>query len=429
MQKDFSDTPSSQESDSPATPSNHELLMSRRHFLYGALGVGALAVAASSTIAPPYAYADDDFSYLEVPEESVHTLDDYTEVPAEESVYLAASFELPYGTLIWSNNESYAACLFPTETSRPLTQAGVLYLSSGQYSVLLQNAVDHASGFDIYDIRLNDKGIIWTEANVLSGIWHIYTATFNGEVMGEPFLAAEGDAEWETPTIAAVGSFAYWQTLPVATGSHSSEYSTLQRVGFGKVNIEEVYASLGRMSTPIYPLADSLVITPRTDTDAVHHQLTLIDGESGETKDSLVLPASMKPLEAGYGDAGFNFAFDGIYSYGGGIANLGTYTPESSHDAYDYQDKTWFRFGRTPSAPPSWCQGLFIVKSTYSVCGISLDNKSYFSLEVESGSDTYGDYLASTGALENFVTFCNVDTKSIYGDERRVCLVRVWARV
>ena len=42
---------------------------------------------------------------------------------------------MPYGTLVWANSETYAACLLPTENSSPLTQAAVLSLSSGQYTV------------------------------------------------------------------------------------------------------------------------------------------------------------------------------------------------------------------------------------------------------------------------------------------------------
>lgn len=405
----------------------HEILLTRRHFLYGALGVGALALAASHFGPIPQAYAEEEISILEVPEDSVFSLEDCTEVLWSDFVHLAARIELPYGTLVWCNNESYGACLLPTETAHPLTQAGVLFLESGSYGVLLEQAVEHSQGFDIYDVRLNDKGIIWTEANVLSEIWCVYTAVFDGNTIGEPFKVAEGDAEWETPTIAAVGSYAYWQTLPVTSGSHSAENSTLKRVGFGRTNIEEVYSSEGRMSTPIYPLTDSLVITPRTPTSAVHHRLTLIEGESAEVKDTLVLPQAMKPLEAGYGETGFSFVFDAIYSYGGGISNLGTYTPQSPHGAYDYANKTWFRFDRTPSAAPAWCKGLFIVKSTRSVCGIDLENKTYFAIDYESGSDSYGDYLATTGNVGSFVSYANINSETIEGETKKYCLVRVWS--
>lgn len=409
------------------SPSNDQILLTRRQFFYGSMGVGALALTAGALGSPSPAFAADEIEYLKVPEENVFNHDDCTEIPASDKVSLIGSFQLPYGTLIWCNSNTVAACLLPTETSVPLTKVAVLFLGSGSSVTVLETAVGQAENFEIYDVRANEQGLIWTEANILTGIWRVYTAPLDGETLGKAALVDEGDAGWETPSIAAVAKYGFWQVLPVADGDHRSEDSLLKKAEFGKETSETVYASTGRMSTPPYALEDSVVITPRTSTDAIHHQLTLLDASSNETKDSMVLPAGMKPLEAGYGTSGFNFSFDGIYNYGGGIANLGTYTPAENHSAYDYDNKTWFRFGRTPSAPPSCCGNLFIVKSLRSVCGIDLAAKTFFALDVESGASSYGDYLASSGINENFVTYSNVHSISIEGTEEKHCLVRVWA--
>lgn len=408
--------------------SNDQILLTRRHFLYGSLGLGALTLTAGILgSSPVLAFADSEISTLHVPEDRVFTNEDCSEIPASDKVRLIGDYKLPYGTLIWSNSDSVAACLLPTETSDPLTKVAVLFLHSGTYTILLEAAIGQADDFDIYDVRANEQGLIWTEANILTGIWRVYTASFDGENLGEATLVEEGDAGWETPTIAAVAQYGFWQILPVADGEHRREDSLLKKAEFGKTSIETVYASTGRMSTPPYALKNEVVITPRTNTNAIHHQLTLIDASTNQTTDSMVLPANMKPLEAGYGDTGFNFSFDGIYDYGEGIANLGTYTPAKSHDTYDYNELTWFRFGRTPSAPPAWCSGLFIVKSLRSVCGIDFSAKTYFALDVENGANAYGDYLASSGDNGNFVTYSNIHSVSIEGEETKYCLVRVWA--
>lgn len=410
-----------------AQDSKYSLLLSRRHFLYGALGLGALALANVGTRSPRLAFAnEDELTYLSVPEDTVLTLDDYTEIPYVDSVAHIGNFELPYGTLLWTSRDDIAACLLPTESSKPLTQLGVLYLSSGNYAALLESAISTNEGFDIYDVRASDKGFIWTEANILSGVWRIYTASFDGSALKEAILVDEGNKDWETPTIAAVDSHAFWQILPLATGPQSTENSVLKRASFGSRTSDIMYSSEGRMSSPPYPLHDSLVITPRTSTDAVHHQLTLIDGASGDTRDSLILPQAMKPLEAGYGKTGFHFSFDGIYSYGEGIANLGTYTPQAEHGVYSYENLDWFRFNKTPSSPPAWSKNHFIVKSTRSVCGVDFENRLYYAVDVESGSDTYGDYLASTGMNQTFVTYANVHSTPIGEKEKKYCLVRVW---
>lgn len=408
-------------------PTNDQILLTRRHFLYGSLGVGALALAAGALGTPTLAFAADEIAYLSVPEENVFTQEACEEIPVTDKVSLVGSFNLPYGTLIWCNSDTVAACLLPTETSSPLTQVAVLFLGSGTYATVREAAVGQAEKFEIYDARVNENGLIWTEANILTGIWRVYTAPFNGETLGEPTLVDEGDAEWETPTIAAVGKYGFWQVLPVADGEHRSEDSLFKRAEFGKASSEVIYASTGRMCTPPYALQDGVVITPRTNTDAVHHQLTLIDASSGETKDSLVLPAGMKPLEAGHGTNGFDFSFEGTYEYGGGIAKMGTYTPAEIPSAYQYENKPWFRFERAPSAAPAWCGNLFIVKSLSAVCGVDLSARTYFALDVESGASSYGDYLASSGINGNFVTYSNIHSVSIEGEETKHCLVRVWA--
>jgi len=403
-------------------------MLSRRHFLYGAFGVGVLAASFGGSAFTKTAFAaDDQVTYLDVPEDAVFDQEDCTLGTASDYMILLGSFELPYGTLVWTNGDTVAACLFPTETSKPLTQAGVLFLGTGNSVVLLAAAVGTAQGFEIYDIRASEQGIVWTEANIFSNVWRIYTATFNGDALGDAIQVDEGDGDWETPTIAAVGAYAFWQVLPRLDGAKRTEDSVLKKAGFGKTDVDTVYTSEGRMSTPPYPLKDSLVITPRTKTDTVHYQLTLLDAETNETKDSLVLPQAMRPLEAGWGNTGFNFCFDGIYSYGGGIANLGTYTPQDSEGPGDYEGKTWFHFEKSPTAPPCWCRDWFMVKSNIQVCGVNLKDKVYFVIDVESGSDNYGDYLASTGMNGSVVTYANIDSKSVEGTTRKCCLVRVWA--
>ena len=414
--------------DSAQERHNEQVLLTRRRFLYGSLGVGALALGAHSLGAfPKKAFADEDIDYLRVSQNQVFTNEDCKEISPAKKVSLVGNFRLPYGTLIWCNSSKVAACLLPTKTSNPLTKVAVLFLESGETATILKAAVGQTDGFEIYDARVNDKGVIWTEANILSGIWRVYTATLNGENLGEARLVDEGEVGWETPTIATVAQYGFWQVLPHADGEYRREDSLLKKAEFGSDSTEVVYASTGRMSTPPYALEDSLVIAPRTKTDAVHHQLTLLDATSNEVKDALVLPQGMKPLEAGYGPTGFSFSFDGWYDYGEGIAEIGTYTPAEYHDPNDYHDKTWFRFGRAPSAPPAWCDTVFLVKSSRAVCGVDLDKKTWFALDVDNNASPYGDYLASTGSFGSFVTYTNIHSVSIEGDEEKYCQVRVWS--
>ena len=460
-----------------------ETLLTRRNFLFGAAGVGALALAGAGAVALGKASKNDDagLSILDVPEDAVTVSDTLEEIEASGAIGLLASLVLPYGSLVWSNDDNMGAALIPTETANPLTQVALLFFGSGSYSVVLPGAVGLDEGFEIYDVRACPNGLVWTESDILDGVWRVYSATFDGSELGEPVLLEEGDDAWETPTLAAVGGYAFWQVLPKVGGPATSEHSMFKRAAFGTRAVEVLWSSLGRMSSPPYALQDSVVITPRTNTGTVHHQLTRINAATGAIMDTLILPNSMKPLEAGYGKHGFTFSFDGIYNYGGGIANLGTYTPavpvaaqpaqvtnaidydsdganSSSADGDPnasagitisnpggattgtasaattidltgnaaYSQANWFRFSRNPTAAPAWCGKWLMVKSTTAVLGIDIAGGQYFVIDVRSGSDSYGDYLATTGIGNSVVTFSNIDHHPIEGSSTTCCLVRVW---
>lgn len=418
------------------TPNGGEILLTRRHFLYGALGAGALAAiggGASVIIEQTKHDPDDDIVVLEVPESAVMASGseafEATYTLAEDPatlMSLAGSFELPYGTLVWASDDSIAACLVPTDQGTPLTQVALLSLGSGAYPIVLEQAVGSDLGFEIYDVRATSSTLVWTEADILDGVWRVYTARHDGGSIGTPALVEEGDENWEMPTIAAVGTHAFWQVLPKLDGEKKAEPSLLKRATAGASDVETVWTSNGRMASAPYATEDAVIITPRAATTSIHYQLTCLDASSGEVRDTMVLPTSMKPLEAGYGDKGFMFSFDAGYSYGDGIASLGTYTPASPVTDGDYSSAPWFRFSRNPTAAPAWCGPFFMVKATKQVVGINFDTNEYFQLDVKDGSDKYGDYLASTGTRNAVVTFANVDDKPLGGEAKKYCLVRVW---
>ena len=453
-----------------------KLLFSRRSFLYGAIGVGAAAaVGGGAAIYFATQNGDPDLEYLEVPTSSVTPLNDLTLVE-DPSTRLAfyGSVDLPLGSLLWCNSDEVAACLIPTATGNPLTQIALLMLGSATYTVVLNEAVGSAEGFEIYDVRATANGLIWTEANILDGVWRIYTAriaTGTG-TLGTPQLADEGDSHYETPSIAAVKSYGLWQKQTTLANASTSDapQTEIRRVSFGKTESDLLFSSARRMDTPLYAAEDSVVVTPRSPLARSYTSIVKIDVESGSITDALTLPASMRPFEVGCGKTGLMFSFENIYNYGDGIANLGTYVPakrvpstviawksdadvaaqeaaaqsessgsssQASEDArslpYDntanYSAASWFRFSRTPTAAPAFCGKYLIVKSTYSVCGIDLAAGEYFALDVDNGADKYGEYIASSGSHNMLVTYTSIDYAPVNSAPQKMCRVKIWQPV
>ncbi|MCD8316321.1 MAG: Tat pathway signal protein [Eggerthellaceae bacterium] len=451
--------------------------ISRRQLLYGAAGVVGIAAIGGGGYA--LASIDDDTSTelptLTVPEDAVLTADDF-ELLENSDDYMTCdlSTDLEYGTMVWASDDEVAACLIPTGEASPLTKVGLMSLSNGTVTEVLPEAVNHDAGYEIYDVRANSQGIIWVETAILDGLWKVYCATCTADSIGTPKLLEEGDDDWEMPSLACSGDYAFWQLLPDSNGAQSSSRSTLKRASFSDATPEIAYSSRAKMATNPYATEQGIVITPRSESSGTYYQLTYIDAETLEVLDQLTLPSSMKPMEAGYVEPGFTFCFEEIYSTGDGISNLGTYVPmtnakesgdlavaaweaeqEESDDSSNeeeaikdlsqtsneldpaplelrseaYSDSPWFRFARTPSAPSAWCGDWFMVKTPSSLCGVDLANRTYFVLYPDSGSDTYGDYLASTGTVSRIVTFENIDHTDIYGTYTHKCEVKVWTCV
>lgn len=424
---------------------NGKLLITRRTLIYGAIGAGAI-VAGSAGIK----FATDTISNnnssietLSVGKNDVINSDSLTESP-NQFLSVDREIELPYGTLAFANSSNVIACLIPTDKAKPLSVVDLININSGKRIEALTESVGQKEGYEIYDVRANDEGIVWTEVNILQGEWRIYVSTFSDGYDINPILVDKGGQDWETPTITITNQAAYWQVMPIAGKGKASLNSSLKKINLKSIVSDEtnmtsryesnsqisncpntVYVSEGRMSSPVYAYNDGVVITPRAKSGNIFYTLTYIDANN-HVVDSVSLPQNMKPLEAGYGATGFNFCFDAIYNYGDGISNLGYYAPITKNKD-SYNNLKWLNFSRNPSAAPAWFNNLFVVRSTMAVCVVNLENQSYCVLDRPNASDDYGDYLASTGNCSKIVTYANVHDQPVAGEESKYCSLRIWS--
>lgn len=403
-------------------PEGKHTTLTRRQLIVGAAGIGALfAIGAGAQVATTAKEASSTVATLEVSEDAVVSLSDEGALSAIEGdapLALSGEYKLPYGSLVWANSDSYAACLLPTEGADPLCQGAILNLSDGTLTTILEAPVSTERGFDICDIRCNEHGVVWTEANCLSGEWRIYQASASGTSIGSPVLVETGTSDYEIPYLCTAGNRAFWQVVPASSGNASAEDSLLKSASFGSSDVREDWRSKGRMGTAPYSTGDEVVITPRVDTTGVYYQMTLLDADSGSKKDELTLPTPMKPLDAGYVDGRFTFSFDASYQNQGGLSGIGTFAPI---DRGGSSGSEWFCFDRNPTAAPAWSGSYFMVKSTRTVSGIDFAARTYFTLPCPDGCDDYGDFLASEGTHNVIVTYLGMPS-----DDDAHTLVRVW---
>ncbi len=174
-----------------------DITLTRRHFLYGAAGVAALALLGGGGYVYDHFIADDEVSeVLAVPEDAVLSSDDCTLIDDPSTVLrVATQRKLPFGTIVHASSDEMAACLLPTESASPLTQVGVLSLADGSLTTVLKEAVGASEGFQVFDVRATTAGMVWVEANILKGLWRVLAAPLTGADLGAPVLVAQGDGE------------------------------------------------------------------------------------------------------------------------------------------------------------------------------------------------------------------------------------------
>lgn len=407
-----------------------KVVLTRRHFLYGALGAGAAAIMAAGAV-----LTDDDGGQgkdgITVDRESVIQIDDLKEAERDSCLTLLAEHTLPSQTLVWAGSDGIACCLAPTDQASPLTRVFILETSTGIQSTVLETAQGQTEGFEVFDARACASGLIWVEANAMEGRWRILAAPLSQELaLGDPRVLDEGGPESETPSIAAAGDRAWWQVRPRVPEEKDADEgsSVLRRAGFSSGSAEDVWISDGRAACPVAACEGGVAVAVRSSERERAFDLLMFGGKGTGASDSLELPSGMEPCAIGWGPNGFSFCFEGTYDYGEGISDLGTYTPAKPHQAgQGYDGLAWFHFGRTPQCGPCWCEDdWFMVKSTVSVCAVNLEEGIYCSLGTESGCAEWGDYLCSFGTGPTVVTAMQIDRGSSDGQSTGWTLVRVW---
>ena len=398
-----------------------------------ALGGGTLAGAAGCSRGSSSKSVDT----LQVAEEAIVTLDGFTQINDPESIYtLADVATLKTGTQLFSAGRGVAAALLTGEKASPLSTVQLLNLEKGTSFGALDRAVSADAGYEIYAVQCSDSLLAWVESNYLTGDWKVYAAEIrttqtsrelrnddgiyytsisNEYSIGEAVQLDAGDAGWDTPLVAVVGSNAYWIVQPAQDGDHSKEDSLL-KVSAGRGAASTAYTSHGRFNGGMQASGDTLTVMPRADTSSgVYYQMTAISAGTGQVVAQQVLPRAFQPLNAVYLDGNFAFGIAAAYDYGGGIANLGTY--------YPIGDGTWLRLTRQPVTAPGLCQGWFFSKSGARTAFVDTARRRYFTINAPGDSADYGDYSVVLGQVDALYNYASI-TKGADGD-KHVLLRRI----
>ena len=376
----------------------------RRRFIVGTAGV-ALAVFGTTAILSGCSNEAEEEEIvpteLEVAESDVLVTSDFTELDTWSCIAQTGYWELPIGCVGTMDSDELAVFLVPSERRNALMSIALFSISSGVLTTVLADAVSANEGYQIYDVRANDSVIVWVESNFHTDDWRLYLAkVMSSTEIGAPMLLDEGDYNFDPPMLCVSGAQAFWTFMPYEEGNASDSDSYLKSATLGSSAPEIVYTSHGRMITNPEASDGIVTIVPRAETKSARYQMTALRASGGEVLSAQILPSSMKVNNAIYLNGHFVFGIERSYNFGGGIALFGTYT--------DMGNGKYLRFNRTPMDTPAACGNYLVIKSNKSVVGVDMATRSFFAIDTVGGSESYGDFLLSTGTSKQIVTYTSV---------------------
>lgn len=329
----------------------------------------------------------------------VDVLSDYES--ADANLEAQASWDLPLGTVPTHCGGSWAALLMAPASAKAVNTLGALSLSSGSVTTLVSEATN-GSAYGFHDVRCADGAFGWVEMNYGTGDWALVAQPFSaGQLTGSAVQLDAGNADWEPPRLTASGSSIIWQKMPFASGSKRAERSHCYRWTAGDDAGEKLIESAGRFAT--FPRVSNGVLTvaPRVNADeGVYYGLTAINLSDGLTVDQLVMPQTISPFEAVYMDNTFAFSVEANYSSGGSLGKMGTFIGREG-GPYVY-------LSREPLACVAGKGTRYFVKAQSSHFLLDTEAQTYAVLTAPDKTLEYGDYPASEGIVDQFVTYATV---------------------
>ena len=342
----------------------------------------------------------------------VNVIDEYQEADANMAEQYI--WDLPLGSVPFHTEGSWAALLMAPESAREINTLDIVSLMSGAQSTLVEQPTQ-GSQFGFFDVRCTDSVFAWVEMNYTTSNWVLIAQELaGGQLSGDPVKLDSGDEDWEPPRFTVTGSSVIWLKMPSLHGGKTAESSHCYRWNSGDKQGTDLWESVGRFATSPRVSDGVLTIAPRVNNDdGVFYGITALDlTDTNNMVDQLVMPQSVSPFEAVYMGTSFAFSVEANYSSGGSLGNMGTFIG---------RDGGPFVFlSREPLACVAGKGTRYLIKAQSSHFVVDTQAQTYGILVAPDKSLEYGDYPASEGTTDLFVTYATVR-----GDNGLPSLVRM----
>lgn len=330
----------------------------------------------------------------------ISVIDDFENV--DNTLAPQFSWDMPLGTVPFHCEGAWAALLEAPASARAINTLGIISLASGSRATLVPEPIKGKT-YGFHDVRCSEQVYAWIEMDYATGDWVLLAQELeNGVLVGEPVELDDGTTDWEPARFTVTGNSVIWQKMPFASGAKRAEYSHCYLWSVGLPKGKDLYESPGRFATWPRVSDGYLTIAPRVNaSEGTFYGLTALDLQNNnKVAAQLVMPETVSPFEAVYMGSSFAFSVEANYGYGGGLGNMGTFIGNAG-GPFTY-------LSREPLACVSGNGTRYLIKAQSSHFVVDTEAQTYAVLAAPDKSLDFGDYPASEGTTDRFVTYATV---------------------
>ncbi len=343
-------------------------------------------------------YLDED--------KGINMLETFSE--AELAFPEADSWSAPLGTILLPTHTEQIPCISSGNTPSHMTRATLMSTKSHKMIDVVSEVMENDPNWVIYSCASSTQLYVWVELNMLDYSWKLYGIGLDDLESKKKSLLWSADSNYDPPSVVCLDNRAYWQVMPSLTGSMTKELSYCYTWALGDSDAVAAVKSEGRFATPIEISGEYIIMSPRQQVGkgGVYYAITAypIKDNLQSVYDRLVLPIGVSPLYATYIDNKFVFSIEASYEERGLLGKMGTYIG-TTKDGFHYLNRE--PFARVTGNG----KGVYIIKSRTSYLVFDIPNKMYATLNSSDRCLDFGEYPATSGRSERFITFATVKSE------------------
>ncbi len=378
--------------------------ISRRTMIKGT-AASAVAVGAASLLSGcDKTTNNEDLNPVVIPETSgTNMLESFT----EESLFVneSAKWPAPLGTILLTTHTDQIPCIASGNTPAHMTKATLMSTQTHKMIDIVSEVMEKDPNWVIYTSACSTQLYVWVELNMLNYSWKLYSVPLSDLDAKKKSLLWSSDSNYDPPSVVCSDRQVYWQVMPSLKGDKTKESSYIYSWSLGDSDAVAVVNSKGRFASPIEISGDYIIVTPRKEVGkgGVNYAITVykIKDNFKSIHNKLVLPSAVAPLYATYINEQFVFSIEATYEDRGLLGKMGTYIG-TKEEGFHYVNRE--PFARVTGNN----KGVYIVKSRASYFIFDIPNKKFSTIDAIDRCVDYGEYPATAGLSNRFITFATV---------------------